>query len=61
MTIIWTDDTHIELLVNNRTAWRGGWEVIDLLKKLEELDYISVEEYQSEAEYLRDYDRADQP
>ena len=49
--IIWNDEDRIRLLVNDRDAWQGGWEVIDLLQKLEELDYIVLTLYDDESDY----------
>ncbi len=49
--IIWTDEDRIRLLVNDRDVWQGGWEVIDLLQKLEELDYIVLTLYDDESDY----------
>jgi len=51
MTIIWIDETHIRLLVNDRDAWHGTSEVISLLKQLEELDYVVLSEYDDMAAY----------
>jgi hypothetical protein len=59
--IIWTDDTHIRVLVNNRDAWRGGREAVDLLKQLEELDYITLREHQDETTYLNSAKANDRP
>lgn len=52
MTVIWTDEDTIQPLVNDRPAWRGDCSVLDLLKQLEELDYITLSVYESEADYL---------
>lgn len=52
MTAIWTDEDTIQLLVYDRLAWTGDCSVLDLLKQLEELDYITLSVYESEAEYL---------
>jgi hypothetical protein len=51
--IIWIDDTHIRLLVDGRDAWRGDWCVIDLLKQLDNLDYIDLWEHENIEEYDR--------
>lgn len=51
MTIIWIDDAHIRLLVNDRDAWQGTSAVVPLLRQLEELDYVVLSEYSDMAEY----------
>lgn len=50
--IIWVSDKQLRLLVNDRAAWEGGWEVVDLLRQLEELDYIILSFYDNEDAYL---------
>jgi hypothetical protein len=52
MTVIWSDEDTIQLLVYDREAWRGDCSVLDLLKQLEELDYITLSMYDSEDDYL---------
>lgn len=52
--IIWTDDDHIEILANDRTAWHGTGDtnVVGLLRKLDELGRIALWEYDNEQEYF---------
>jgi len=55
VAVIWLENTAVRVLVDDRDAWRGssGADIIDFLRQLEELDYITLREYDDDAEYLR--------
>jgi hypothetical protein len=55
--IIWHGEDTIEILINDRTAWkredaRGVIAIQDFLLQLEELDYITLRSHEDTADYL---------